>query len=161
VRVSLYATMAKGIQISGEKFAALRKTSLRSEESFAGAIKMSRGSVQRLARKGVHGIHADNFRKIAEGLGYSTDELLREIGVKGDEEIAVMLLVSPALHEALERASDHLNTHVAAAAVTLLEDMLLPKSPKSRGSQTSAKFEIGNVSLHAGEPVSKVTKKRR
>ena len=51
-----------------------------SQETFAAAIGMKRSGVFRLMRPGVHGMFTDNFRRLAELIRTSPQELLARIG---------------------------------------------------------------------------------
>ena len=51
-----------------------------SQETFAAAIGMKRSGVFRLLRPGKHGMFTDNFRRLAEVLKTSPDELRSRIG---------------------------------------------------------------------------------
>jgi peptidase S24-like protein len=66
---------SRTVKISGERLAELWRGSMMSKESFAQAAGMKRSGVFRLMRPGVHGMFADNFRKIAEVLKTTPDDL--------------------------------------------------------------------------------------
>jgi hypothetical protein len=66
---------SRTVKISGERLAELWRGSMMSKESFAQAAGMKRSGVFRLMRPGVHGMFADNFRKIAAGLKTTPDDL--------------------------------------------------------------------------------------
>ena len=68
------------VSISGERFAALWRETSMSQETFAAAIGMKRSGVFRLLRPGKHGMFTDNFRRLAEVLKTSPDELRLRIG---------------------------------------------------------------------------------
>ncbi len=66
---------SRTVKISGERLAELWRGSMMSKETFAQAAGMKRSGVFRLMRPGVHGMFADNFRKIAEVLKTTPDDL--------------------------------------------------------------------------------------
>lgn len=77
------------VRISGEGLAELWRNSLMSKESFARASGMKRSGIFRLMRPGVHGMFTDNFRRMAQVLGRTPEELRRRIGLidaHGEEE---------------------------------------------------------------------------
>jgi phage repressor protein C with HTH and peptisase S24 domain len=71
---------SRTVSISGERFAALWRETSMSQETFAAAIGMKRSGVFRLLRPGKHGMFTDNFRRLAEVLKTSPDELRSRIG---------------------------------------------------------------------------------
>lgn len=67
------------VRISGEHLAELWRGSMMSKETFAQAAGMKRSGVFRLMRPGVHGMFADNFRRMAEVLKITPAELQRRV----------------------------------------------------------------------------------
>jgi len=80
---------SRTVKVSGERLAELWRGSMMSKESFAQAAGMKRSGVFRLMRPGVHGMFADNFRKMAEVLKTTPADLQRRIAPdacgRGDE----------------------------------------------------------------------------
>jgi hypothetical protein len=74
---------SRTVKISGERLTKLWRASMMSKESFAQAAGMKRSGVFRLMRPGVHGVFADNFRKMAEVLKTTPAELHRRIAPDG------------------------------------------------------------------------------
>lgn len=81
----------RSIQIRGERFASLWRATSMSQETFAALVGMKRSGVFRLLRPGVHGMFTDNFRRLAEVLQMTPQELRLRIGAEhgpdGVEEI--------------------------------------------------------------------------
>ncbi|HVT89409.1 MAG TPA: XRE family transcriptional regulator [Tepidisphaeraceae bacterium] len=71
------------VKVRGERLAAVWRGSLMSQESFARAIGMKRSGIFRLMRPGVHGMFTDNFRRMAEVLGTTPEDLGRRLGPNG------------------------------------------------------------------------------
>jgi DNA-binding LacI/PurR family transcriptional regulator len=70
--------------ISGDTLARVwRETSL-SQDAFAAAIGMKRSGVIRLLRPGTHGMFKDNFCRLAQFLGVTTDQLRAQFGSEDD-----------------------------------------------------------------------------
>ncbi len=59
----------------------LWRESLMSQEAFAHAVGMKRSGFVRLMQPGEHGMFTDNFRRLAEAVRMTPDELLRRVGV--------------------------------------------------------------------------------
>lgn len=76
---------SRTVRISGERFAALWRETSMSQETFAAAIGMKRSGVFRLLRPGLHGMFTDNFRRLAEVLKTSPDELRARIGTEAGD----------------------------------------------------------------------------
>ena len=57
-----------------------------SKETFAQTIGLKRSGTFRLMRPGTHGMFTDNFRRMAEALSTTPDELRRKIGVGGPSD---------------------------------------------------------------------------
>jgi phage repressor protein C with HTH and peptisase S24 domain len=72
------------IRISGQRFAVLWRATSMSQETFAARVGMKRSGVFRLLRPGVHGMFTDNFRRLAEVLQMTPEQLRDRIGA--DEE---------------------------------------------------------------------------
>jgi hypothetical protein len=72
------------VKISGERLAALWRESAMSQVSFAHAIGMKRSGVLRLMRPGEQAMFTDNFRRLAEALATTPDELRGRIGANGE-----------------------------------------------------------------------------
>lgn len=80
----------RSVKIRGERFASLWRATSMSQETFAARVGMKRSGVFRLLRPGVHGMFTDNFRRLAEVLQMTPEELRHRIGADGiagaDEE---------------------------------------------------------------------------
>jgi len=72
------------VKIAGERLAALWRESTMSQASFAQAIGMKRSGVLRLMRPGEQAMFTDNFRRLAEALAATPDELRNRIGANGE-----------------------------------------------------------------------------
>ena len=72
------------VRIRGEQFARLWRATSMSQETFAARVGMKRSGVFRLLRPGVHGMFSDNFRRLAEVLQMTPEQLRDRIGA--DEE---------------------------------------------------------------------------
>ena len=72
------------VKISGERLAAVWRESTMSQASFAHAIGMKRSGVLRLMRPGEQSMFTDNFRRLAEALATTPDELRSRIGADGE-----------------------------------------------------------------------------
>ena len=73
---------SRTVTISGVELAALWRGSSMSQESFALKIGLKRSGFLRLLKPGEHGIFTDNFRRMAEALGMTPEDLRARIGVK-------------------------------------------------------------------------------
>ena len=73
------------VKISGERLATLWRETTMSQASFAHAIGMKRSGVLRLMRPGEQAMFTDNFRRLAEALATTPDELRSRICV--DREV--------------------------------------------------------------------------
>jgi hypothetical protein len=71
---------SRTVTIFGVELAALWRDSAMSQETFAHAIGMKRSGFLRLMKPGEHGMFTDNFRRLAEAVRMSPDELRRRIG---------------------------------------------------------------------------------
>lgn len=74
---------SRTVKVSGERLAEVWRGSMMSKETFAQAAGMKRSGVFRLMRPGVHGMFADNFRKMAEVLKTTPADLQRRIAPDG------------------------------------------------------------------------------
>lgn len=74
------------VRISGQRFTMLWRSTSMSQETFAARVGMKRSGVFRLLRPGIHGMFTDNFRRLAEVLNMSPEELRLRIGA--DDAIA-------------------------------------------------------------------------
>lgn len=74
---------SRTVKVRGERLAEVWRGSLMSQESFAHAIGMKRSGIFRLMRPGVHGMFTDNFRRMAEVLGTTPEDLGRQLGPNG------------------------------------------------------------------------------
>jgi hypothetical protein len=74
---------SRTVKVSGERLAEAWRGSMMSKETFAQAAGMKRSGVFRLMRPGVHGMFADNFRKMAEVLKVTPADLQRRIAPNG------------------------------------------------------------------------------
>ena len=70
---------SRTVKVSGERLAEVWRGSMMSKETFAQAAGMKRSGVFRLMRPGVHGMFADNFRRMAEVLKIPPTDLQRRI----------------------------------------------------------------------------------
>jgi phage repressor protein C with HTH and peptisase S24 domain len=77
---------SRTVKVSGERLAVLWRESLMSQESFAHAIGMKRSGFLRLMQPGEHGMFTDNFRKLAEAVRMTPNELRGRIGVQANPE---------------------------------------------------------------------------
>jgi len=77
--------MVKAIKISGKKLATLRNERFYSQEEFSRISGMSKGNVARLEGLPVAGIYPKSFRKIAEELKLSAEQLFQKIGATEQE----------------------------------------------------------------------------
>jgi hypothetical protein len=66
---------SRTVKVSGERLAEVWRGSMMSKETFAHAAGMKRSGVFRLMRPGVHGMFADNFRRMAEVLKITPTDL--------------------------------------------------------------------------------------
>lgn len=74
---------ARTVKISGERLAELWRETMMSKETFAQAIGLKRSGTFRLMRPGTHAMFTDNFRRMAEVLKTTPEELRRKIGAGG------------------------------------------------------------------------------
>ena len=77
---------SRTVRVSGERLAALWRESAMSQETFAHAIGMKRSGLIRLIQPGQHGMFTDNFRRLAEAVQTTPDELRSRIGLGGEAE---------------------------------------------------------------------------
>jgi hypothetical protein len=75
---------SRTVKVSGERLAALWRESAMSQETFAHAIGMKRSGFLRLMQPGEHGMFTDNFRRMAEAVQTTPDELRSRIGPHGE-----------------------------------------------------------------------------
>jgi hypothetical protein len=78
---------SRTVKISGERLAAVWRASAMSQERFAQAVGMKRSGFLRLLRPGEHGMFTDNFRRLAEAVQTTPDELRRRIGLPTDADV--------------------------------------------------------------------------
>jgi hypothetical protein len=71
--------MASGIQIDGEKLAALWRESLLPQELFAAKMGLGRSGLGRLLRPGVQGVHGRRLVQLAASLGISVKDLQKRL----------------------------------------------------------------------------------
>lgn len=74
------------IRICGDRFVALWRDTSMSQETFAARIGMKRSGVFRLLRPGMHGMFTDNFRRLAEAVQMTPEQLRSRIGADETEE---------------------------------------------------------------------------
>ncbi len=97
---------SRTVRVSGERLAALWRASAMSQETFAHAIGMKRSGFLRLMQPGEHGMFTDNFRRLAETVQTTPDELRSRISSAGEVELeGAGAGVAPAR---ASRAGDHL-----------------------------------------------------
>jgi hypothetical protein len=77
---------SRTVMVTGERLAALWRESAMSQESFAHAIGMKRSGFLRLMQPGEHGMFTDNFRRMADAVGVTPNELRNRIGPEGKVE---------------------------------------------------------------------------
>ena len=77
---------SRTVKVSGERLAELWRESSMSQETFAHEIGMKRSGFLRLMQRGEHGMFTDNFRRLAEAVKTTPDELRRRIGPAGKTE---------------------------------------------------------------------------
>jgi len=77
---------SRTVRVSGERLAALWRESAMSQETFAHEIGMKRSGFLRLMRPGEHGMFTDNFRRLAETVQATPDELRSRIGPAEEAE---------------------------------------------------------------------------
>jgi hypothetical protein len=75
---------SRTVRVSGDRLAALWRESAMSQETFAHVIGMKRSGFLRLMRPGEHGMFTDNFRRLAEAIQTTPDELRSRIGPDGE-----------------------------------------------------------------------------
>jgi hypothetical protein len=75
---------SRTVKISGQRLAALWRDSAMSQETFAHAIGMKRSGVIRLMQPGEHGMFTDNFRRLAEAIETTPEELRNRIGAESE-----------------------------------------------------------------------------
>jgi phage repressor protein C with HTH and peptisase S24 domain len=78
---------SRTVKVSGERLAALWRESSMSQETFAHEIGMKRSGFLRLMQPGEHGMFTDNFRRLAEAVRTTPDELRTRIGPAGKNEL--------------------------------------------------------------------------
>lgn len=78
---------SRTVRVSGERLATLWRESAMSQETFARTIGMKRSGFIRLMQPGEHGMFTDNFRRMAEAVQTTPDELRTRIGPEGDAEV--------------------------------------------------------------------------
>src|SRR5690348_3938029 len=76
------------VKISGERFSSLWRSTSTSQETFAAQVGMKRSGVFRLLRPGVHAMFSDNFRRLAEVLNMTPDQLEERIGAEAHDRAA-------------------------------------------------------------------------
>lgn len=74
-------SMFKGVTISGRELAKLREEKYFTQEELAGELEMSKGNIARIEALDVTGMQVKNFRRLAEMLKVTPDELRDRIGV--------------------------------------------------------------------------------
>jgi len=83
---------SRTVKVSGERLTALWRESAMSQETFAHAIGMKRSGFLRLMQPGEHGMFTDNFRRMAEAVQTTPDELRSRIGPQGEASGGVTLV---------------------------------------------------------------------
>lgn len=73
------------VKISGERFSSLWRSTSTSQETFAAQVGMKRSGVFRLLRPGVHAMFSDNFRRLAEVVNMTPEELRERIGAEAHD----------------------------------------------------------------------------
>lgn len=81
----IVAGAPRTVRIRGEQFARLWRATSMSQETFAARVGMKRSGVFRLLRPGVHGMFSDNFRRLAEVLQMTPEQLRDRIGADEDK----------------------------------------------------------------------------
>ena len=81
---------SRTVKVSGERLAELWRESSMSQETFAHEIGMKRSGFLRLMQPGEHGMFTDNFRRLAEAVQTTPDELRIRIGPTGKPESEVV-----------------------------------------------------------------------
>jgi phage repressor protein C with HTH and peptisase S24 domain len=66
---------SRTVKVSGQHLTALWRESAMSQETFARAIGMKRSGFIRLMQPGAHGMFTDNFRRLAEAVRMTPEEL--------------------------------------------------------------------------------------
>jgi hypothetical protein len=100
---------SRTVKISGQGLATLWRESAMSQASFAEVIGMKRAGLLRLLQPGEHRMFTDNFRRLAEAMQMSPEELRRRIGAEGQAAftgISAAMASVPA--PAAPRSSDRL-----------------------------------------------------
>jgi transcriptional regulator with XRE-family HTH domain len=92
--------MFRGVTINGRKLAKLRDDRLFTQEELAQELGMSKGNIGRIESEERTGIQVKNFRKLAEVLQVSIDELKSLIGA-GENGDRPHVLVELPVHEHL------------------------------------------------------------
>lgn len=72
--------MVKSVQVSGSKLATLRRERFYTQDELGAAIGMTGGGVRRIETAQSTGIQMKNFRRLAEVMKFSPDELQKRIG---------------------------------------------------------------------------------
>src|ERR1700678_2330877 len=78
---------SRTVKVSGVRLAALWRESAMSQETFAHEIGMKRSGFLRLMQPGEHGMFTDNFRRLAEAVQTTPDELRTRIGPAGKTDV--------------------------------------------------------------------------
>ena len=82
---------SRTVKVSGERLAALWRESSMSQETFAHEIGMKRSGFLRLMQPGEHGMFTDNFRRLAEAVQTTPDDLRMRIGPAGKNELELVV----------------------------------------------------------------------
>jgi hypothetical protein len=90
---------SRTVKISGQGLVALWRESAMSQASFAAAIGMKRAGLLRLLQPGEHRMFTDNFRRLAEAVQMSPEDLRSRIGAEGEAAFTGIsaAMLSPAL----------------------------------------------------------------
>jgi len=88
---------SRTVMVTGERLAALWRESAMSQESFAHAIGMKRSGFLRLMQPGEHGMFTDNFRRMADAVGVTPNELRSRIGPEGKVDLDLDAIASAPL----------------------------------------------------------------
>ncbi len=78
---------SRTVMVTGERLAALWRESAMSQESFAHSIGMKRSGFLRLMQPGEHGMFTDNFRRMADAVGVTPNQLRGRIGPEGKVDL--------------------------------------------------------------------------
>ena len=85
---------SRTVKVSGERLAALWRESAMSQETFAHEIGMKRSGFLRLMQPGEHGMFTDNFRRLAEAVQTTPDELRSRIGPREKPSRLAMAIIA-------------------------------------------------------------------